>query len=60
MFVRVPRADSITIYRVTIEVDWLDRHGTLLEAQEIHPTVYGPMGNTNAPLGPGGCAAATF
>jgi len=58
MLVKVPRADSITIYRVTIEVDWLDHHGNVLEVQQIHPTVYGPMGNINAPLGPGGCAAA--
>jgi len=59
MFVKVPRADPITIYRVTIEVDWLDHHGNVLEVQQIHPTVYGPMGNANAPLGPGGCVAAS-
>ena len=57
MFVKVRRADPITIFRVIIDVDWLDRHGNVLEAQQIHPTVYGPMGNANGPLGPGGCAA---
>lgn len=58
IFVKVPPADSITLYRVTLLVDWLDARGRTLETQQIHPTTYGPLGNANAPLGPGGCAAA--
>jgi hypothetical protein len=55
--VAVKDTSPITVYRSSIVVDWLDRHGQVLAEQNLPTTTYGTLGATSSDLGAGGCAA---
>jgi hypothetical protein len=56
--VRIPRGDSIAIYRAPIVVDWLGEGDELLATQRAVPADYGALGGAGLEPQPAGCLAS--
>lgn len=55
--IKVPAADSLTVYRTPILVDWLGKGDEVLAEQLVQPATYGTLGAPSAEPAPGGCPA---
>jgi hypothetical protein len=55
--VTVSAASTISVYRTSVVVEWLDRHGKPLARQDFLTPIYGTLGSEPTPAGSGGCAA---
>lgn len=52
---KVPVADSITVFRTPLVIDWLGAKGLVLASQRVVPGIYGVLGATNRSPQPGSC-----